>query len=973
MLEAPAPEALAAAHFPIVGVGASAGGLAAFEAFFSAMPSDLDPGLAFVLVQHLAPDHKSILTELIQRFTHMKVFEVEDGMRVQCSCAYIIPPNRDMALLNGALQLMEPSAPRGHRLPIDRFFRSLAQDQRERAICVVLSGTGSDGTLGVRAVKAEGGLVLAQDPASCEYDGMPRSAIGTGLVDFVLAPSEMPARLISLAAHASVASAQRDTALTPALEGALQKLFVLLRDSSGHDFSRYKPGTIRRRVERRMAVHRIATLDGYLKYAQQAPGEVKALFHDLLISVTSFFRDPEVFRALEARVLPQLLAAHPAGEAMRVWCAGCSTGEEAYSLAILLAEQQEGHHQALRTQVFATDLDELALARARAGLYPASVAADLTEDRLSRFFTLEADGSAYRVQKRIRELLVFSRHDLLQDPPFSRLDLISCRNLLIYLGAELQKKLLPLFHYALRPGGSLVLGTSESVGEFTDLFEQVEGAPKVYRRLEGTRAPRRGQPRGLPGASRAGIPRADEAAPATEVSLRALTERALLAQVAPAAALVDGRGDLLYLHGRTGQYLEPAPGEARVSNVLRMAREGLRRPLTSALRRAEQEPVVRLPSLRVRTNGSFTLVDLTVCRVPGKTPQTPLYLVVLAEASPSARRPPEAGAGRALKGRRGRAEADAEAHIVALTEELKAKEESLQATVEAQDTTHEELKSANEEMQSVNEELETSKEELESANEELATVNNELQVSVVQLSQSNNDMANLLAGNGLGTIFVDRQLNILRFTPAAMAVMNLISTDVGRPVSHIVTNLVGYQALAEDAKAVLDTLLPKEVEVQARAGAWYLLRIRPYRTQENVIEGVVITFVDITELRMLRQAERLAVVLKDAQDAITVQGLDGRILAWNPAAERLYGWTEAQALAMHVRERIPQAERGEALARLSELVRHPMLVPVRAVRLTRDGRQLEVTVTATVLVNQAGQPYAIATTERAVPPASGVP
>jgi two-component system, chemotaxis family, CheB/CheR fusion protein len=441
--------------------------------------------------------------------------------------------------------------------------------------------------------------------------------------------------------------------------------------------------------------------------------------------------------------------------------------------------------------------------------------------------------------------------------------------------------------------------------------------------------------------------------------------------VAPAAALVDEHGDLLYLHGRTGQYFEPSPGEARSPNVLRMAREGLRRPLTSALRRAPTEPSVHLLGLSVKTNGAYTPVDLTVCRVAGTAPGAWLYLVILAEGRAAAAVP---GTARARGARRASApDADAEAQLAALQEELRTKEESLQAIVEAQDTTNEELQSSNEEMQSVNEELETSKEELESVNEELATVNSELQPSVVQLSQSNNDMVNLLAGNGLGTIFVDQQLNILRFTPAAMLVMNLIPSDVGQPVGHIVTNLVGYQALAEDVKGVLDTLVPRDVEVQARAGAWYLLRIRPYRTQENVIEGAVVTFVDITELRTLRQAGRLAVVVKDARDAITVQGLDGRTLAWNPAAERMYGWTEAEALAMNVRDRIPPEDRAQALAALERLGRSGTLAPMRAPRLTRDGRRVEVAITATLLLDQAGQPYAIATTERSSPPDPGAP
>ena len=472
-------------RFPIVGIGASAGGLAAFEAFFSGMPADTDPGMAFVLVQHLAPDHKSILTDLIRRYTRMQVFEVEDGMRVQINCAYIIPPNHDMAFLNGTLQLLEPAAPRGQRLPIDFFFRSLAQDQHERAIGVVLSGTGSDGTLGIRAIKGEGGMVMAQNPESIEFDGMPRSAIATGLVDYELPPAEMPAQLIAYTTHA-FGKPPRPATPPPKTESALKKIFVLLRAQTGHDFSQYKPSTTQRRIERRMAIHQIEAMNGYVKFIQQAPEEVEALFRDMLIGVTRFFRDPEAFKALEEQIIPKLFAGKGADATIRIWVPGCSTGEEAYSLAILLAEHQEALKQSFNLQVFATDIDSQAIATARAGIYPASIATDLTPERLARFFAPEPGDSVYRINKGIRDMLVFSEQNVIKDPPFSRLDLISCRNLLIYLGGDLQKKLIPLFHYALNPGGYLFLGTSETVGEMGDLFAALDRKQKIYQRKETT-------------------------------------------------------------------------------------------------------------------------------------------------------------------------------------------------------------------------------------------------------------------------------------------------------------------------------------------------------------------------------------------------------------------------------------------------------------------------------------------------------
>ena len=991
-IAADAPDSLtpASPSFPIVGIGASAGGLAAFEAFFSGMPAATDPGMAFVLVQHLAPDHKSILSDLIRRYTRMAVFEVEDGMVVQPNCAYIIPPGRDMAFLNGTLQLLEPSEPRGQRLPIDFFFRSLALDQHERAIGIVLSGTGSDGTQGVRAIKAEGGMVMAQNTASTEFDGMPRSALATGLVDYELPAAEMPAQLIAYAQHA-FGKLPKSTTL-PALkdESAMKKIFILLRTQTSHDFSKYKPSTIHRRIERRMAVHQIERIDGYVKYLQQTPAEVEALFRDLLIGVTNFFRDPEAFQVLEDQVIPRLFANKSPGAVIRVWTTGCSTGEEAYSIAILLVERMEALKASFTVQLFATDIDSRAIATARTGLYPASIAADLSPERLARFFTAEADGSAYRIHKGIRDLLVFSEQDVIKDPLFSKLDLISCRNLLIYLGTTLQKKLIPLFHFALKPEGTLFLGTSEGVGEFDALFSPIDRKAKLYRRKD--------YPYGLPRlalgqfkppltAMDAALPSARAkvaAAMGARASLRETTEQALLAQVIAAGALVNAHGDILYLHGRTGMFLELSPGEAGINNILKMAREGLRRELTSSLHKAVGiRDTVAYPGLHVKTNGHFTTVNLTIRPVtsgPGATPEAPLFLVILEEAPLAVPAPPlKAAAGDDLApGMHGTLSPDGAERIAALKAELCAKEEYLQSTLEELETSNEELKSSNEEMQSVNEELqstneelETSKEELQSVNEELATVNIELQTKVTDLSHANNDMNNLLAGTGIGTVFVDHQLRILRFTPAASTIINLILSDVGRPVAHIVSNLVGYTSLVADVQAVLDTLVPIEVQVQTIEGKSYTMRIQPYRTLDNVIDGGVITFVDVTEIEKTREALRqandllrLAVVVRDAHDAITVQDLNGRTLAWNPGAVRLYGWSEAEALEINVRDRIPAALREGALTTLAQLSRAEVLEPYRTQRHTKSGKSVEVSIISTALINEAGKMYAIATTER---------
>jgi two-component system CheB/CheR fusion protein len=982
---------LAVTAFPVVGIGASAGGLAAFEAFFSGLPAVTEPGMAFVLVQHLAPDHKSLLTDLIRRCTNMPVFEVEDGMVVQRNCVYIIPPNHDMAFLNGTLHLLEPSAPRGQRLPIDFFFRSLAHDQCECAIGIVLSGTGSDGTLGVRAIKGEGGMVMAQLPESSDFDGMPRSVIATELADYVLPPAEMAAQLIAYATHAFGKLPRTERADTSKSDNALKKIFVLLRAQVGHDFSYYKPSTINRRIERRMAVHQIEDLGSYVKYLQQTPSETEALFRDLLIGVTNFFRDTEVFDVLEREIVPKLFANKPAGAVVRIWSTGCSTGEEAYSLAILLQEHMEALKKNFTVQIFATDIDSRAITVARAGVYPASIAADINPERLARFFSAEPGGSAFRIHKSIRDMLVFSEQDVIKDPPFSRLDLISCRNLMIYLGTQLQKKLIPLFHYALKPGGILLLGTSEGVGDFIDIFSVLDRKAKVFQRKADFKSTsgNLGQSLSLvsslehinyPGSKKMAFP--------IKLPLRELTEQALLNQLAPTAALVNWHGDILYLHGRTGMYLEPSQGEVGTSNIIKMARDGLRQDLTLALQKAVgSKGVVRCAGLRVKTNGHYSLVNLTISPVPAgqalttqlsSSTESYLYLVMLEDVttlSSEAIQPPPATSAEEDK-----LETDAESRIALLRQELRAKDEYLQSTHEELESSNEELKSSNEEMQSVNEELqstneelETSKEELQSVNEELATVNNELQTKVADLSRANNDMNNLLAGNGIGTIFVDFQLRILRFTPAASAIINLILSDVGRPVAHIVSNLVGYDNLVADTQAVLSTLILKEITVQTKSGHWYTMRIQPYRTLENVIEGAVISFIDITETVRTRDALhkanellRLAVVVRDAHDAITMQDLKGRTLAWNPAATRIYGWSETEALLMNVRDRIPNAALAREVAAMTQLSQAQILAPYLTERIDKQGVVIPVTITSTALLNDAGEIYAIATTERLV-------
>ncbi|MEI8200249.1 MAG: chemotaxis protein CheB [Eubacteriales bacterium] len=899
-------------QFPVVGIGASAGGLAAFEAFFNGLPSDRDLEMSFVLIQHLAPDHKSILTDIIRRYTKMQVFEVEDGMAVRPNCAYIIPPNRDMAFLNGTLQLFEPVAPRGQHMPIDFFFRSLANDQHERAICIILSGTGSDGTLGLRAIKGEGGMAIAQSLESAEYDGMPRSAIETGLVDYELPPVEMGKKVMAYVSHAFPRLQKSDSILLSKTENTLKKVFILLRSQTGHDFSKYKPSTINRRIERRLAIQQIKTMDEYVKFLQQTPTEVNALYHDLLIGVTSFFRDKAAFDKLQKDVIPLLFTGKTSASTLRVWCVGCSTGEEAYSIAILLQEEQERRKKSCNIQLFATDIDNYAITIARTGIYPAGIAADISPERLSRFFSAESSGNSFRINKNIRDMLIFSEQSIIKDPPFSRIDLICCRNLLIYLNSELQKKIIPLFHYSLNPDGILFLGSSETIGNFESLFSTVDRKLKIYQSKDD-----------LPGKKRATLteiipPLSDNtitaqrtsgvtAAASTKQPLREIAEQTILRESELSGVLVNELGDILYLHGRTGLFLEPAPGEAGTMNIHKMAREGLQRELTQSLHKSViTKEIIRLHGISIKPDGHFIKINVTVRPTISITltkSTKPLYMIIFEKINePDTDKKEEPV--QTLDPARAITE-----HVEDLKKELWIKEEYLQSANEELETSNEELKATNEEMQSVNEELqstneelETSKEELQSINEELSTVNTELQVRVHDLSQISNDMNNLLAGTNIATVFLDYQMKIMRFTPAATQIINLIIADVGRPVSHIASNLVGYNQLTADVQIVLDTLIPREVQVQTKEGKWFNMIIQPYRTVDNVIEGAVITFVDITDVKLARDQldiseTRYRTLFETAQEGILIlHGDTGKIQNVNPYLSEILGYSENQFL-----------------------------------------------------------------------------
>jgi two-component system, chemotaxis family, CheB/CheR fusion protein len=848
--------------FPIVGIGASAGGLEAFEEFFTEMSPN--SGLAFVVVPHQHPGHVSLLPGLLQKCTTMPILEVVDNMRVKPDTVYLALAGTNLAIFNGTLHLLEIEPHTGVHLPIDYFFRSLAEDQKHQAIGIVLSGTGSDGTLGLKAIKGESGMTMAQEPKSAKYSGMPHSAILTGSIDYVLPPIEMPAQLLAYV---------RGPYLTPVspLPGQdadtgdiLQKIFVLLRDRTGNDFSLYKSNTIRRRLERRMNVHQIEDPKHYIRYLLRNPHEVDLLFQEALIGVTSFFRDPLAFEALVKIGLPALLDSKREGDQVRVWVPGCSTGEEAYSLAMLIKEYMAQRKVRFQVQVFGTDLDVQAIETARKALYPAGIANDVTPERLQRFFTKE-EGD-YRVKKDLRDLAVFAPHNLLADPPFTKLDLLSCRNLLIYLEPRAQRQVFPLFQYALKPHGLLFLGSSESIGEAEEqLFATLEKKWKLYRRKPGEvdRITIQGFPVRRTKRMSDSPKESDLSLPVKAPSTSNLIEVMLLDEYAPASVIVDERGEIVYIHGRTGAYLEPAPGQPTLI-LLNMAREGLRYDLAAALHEVGDKDIpVERQGVRVKTNGSYVKVDLTVKRVHEPEPLRGLLLVTFVPQTEEATLPSKAKRSKNAKQRR------VDTSRPGLVQELQYTKQRLQHTIEEHQTvneelksTNEELQSTNEELQSTNEELETSKEELQSLNEELMTVNAELQGKMNELSDVNDDLDNLLNSLEIATIFLDHDLNIKRFTPEAKRVVKLIAADVGRPLADIVSTLVD-DSLIEDAQEVFQTLVAKEREVQSRDGQWYFLRILPYRTAKNTIEGLVLTFLDITQQK---EATAAVAAARDARE-----------------------------------------------------------------------------------------------------------
>ncbi|WP_433735612.1 CheR family methyltransferase [Pseudomonas putida] len=892
--------------FAIVGVGASAGGLQAVKCLLEHMPAD--SGMAFVIIFHLSPDHQSIAGKLLQDVTAMPVIQVTETVPIKPDHVYVISPAHNLSMDDGHLRVAQPEARRGGHVAIDLFFRDLADVHRERAFCVVLSGTGSDGAVGLSRIKEQGGITLVQAPEDAEFSGMPQAAIVTQMVDFVLPVREMPHKLMELwrnsrqivlpvdaGLNTLAPRNEREAALA---EHLIQEILIQLRVGTGHDFKHYKRATVLRRVERRMQVTAQPDLRAYYQYLLENPAENKALLGDMLIGVTNFFRDPEAFEALERDVLPQLFAAPGSNgrprEELRVWSAGTSTGEEAYTLGMLLNDQQLASASTARIQVFATDIDERAVAIGRVGAYPQAIVADIPPARLRQYFIREEN--AYRVRKEVREKVLFAKHSLLVDPPFSQIDLIVCRNLLIYLDREVQREILRMFHFALNPGGYLFLGSSESVDLCPELFTALDKKNRIFRAKTGAPAERRmlSMPRGS--YSRPMSTTTVPTMPAQrKLSFADIHQRAL-ERSTPPSMIVDSNADIMHLSEGAGRFLCHVAGEV-TRNLLNLVIPQLRLELRTALFQAHQSgTAVRARQIDLFRENAHYQVDITAYPYADKETESDCVLLVFDEREVD---PENLKASTAVL---------AENQVLSnLERDLQRTKLQLQDTVEQSEISSEELKASNEEMQAINEELrsateelETSKEELQSINEELLTVNAELKTKVEETDKINDYLTNLIASTDIATIFVDRNLRIKWFTPRAADIFSMLPVDTGRSLLDI-THRLAYDEMVNDAKTVFETLSTIEREVSSVDGRWYIARLLPYRSCENYIDGMVLTFIDITKRRAAEEElrlgeERVRLVAESTRDyAIIIEDEQGLVTSWNTGAELIFGYSKAEA------------------------------------------------------------------------------
>jgi two-component system CheB/CheR fusion protein len=946
--------------FPIVGIGASAGGLEAFEQFLANVPEN--SGMAYVVIQHLDPTQKGMLPELLQRVSKIPVFQVKDRTTVKPNCVYVIPPNKSMSILKGVLYLFKPIETRGLRLPIDFFFRSLALDQKDRSIAVILSGMGSDGSIGLHAIKENNGIVMVQDPTTAKFDSMPRNAIDSVMIDIVANAGELPTKLLDLVKH--IPSLKSDSEIEIKDKSALEKVIILLRTHTGNDFSLYKKNTLYRRIERRMGIHKIDRITSYVHFLQENQAEVNILFKELLIGVTNFFRDIAVWEKLKETILPDILASTKDGSTLRAWIPGCSTGEEAYSLAMVFKEALEkvNKHGGISLQIFATDLDESAVETARKGLFPANIATDVSQSRLNRFFIKTEDG--YRINTEIREMIVFAQHNIIMHPPFTKIDILTCRNLLIYLDSELQKKLIGLFYYSLNPDGIMLLGSSETLGTQSPIFTTIDSKLKIYKRSNTTLIPELFD---FPSSfSRAKMSNTENQMPVKlPENIQTPAEQLLLQQFSPPAVLVNENGDIIYISGRTGKYLEPAVGKANL-NIFAMLREGLRNEFPLAFRKVlTNKSREVLHHIKVGSNGSSQTLDVTIQWIEKPESLRGMVMVVFTDVHEIYSSKP--GIGR---------NAMASIKQSELEKELQHTREAMQSTLEEMQTSQEELKSTNEELQSTNEELQstneeltTSKEEMQSLNEELQTVNAELQSKVDEFSRVNNDMKNLLNSTDIATLFLDKELNIRRFTNQTTKIFKLIKSDIGRPFTDQVSDL-DYPELADDALEVLRTLVFIQKQISTKDGRWFSIRIMPYRTYDDRIDGLVITFINISDLKQMEvkllEAEKLnRLLLNSVSDVIIKLSPELEVLEFNTGAELFFGKKKEEVTDQNfIRLFIPEPKQKMVENEMSRFVRElqhcKFKMPVIAAGKNSSNMEWSVN----VIHNQIKEPTAIILTTK---------
>ena len=877
--------------FHMVGIGASAGGLEAIEQFLSNV-SDKS-GMAYIVIQHLDPTHKGMLPELLQRVSKMKVTQVTNNMLVLPNCIYVIPPNKTMSLSKGVLHLHKPLLGRGQRLPIDIFFQSLADDQKDLAVGVVLSGMGSDGSLGLRAIKEKNGITLVQEPSTAKFDSMPRNAIDSVTINIVGAPRELSSRLADF--FKQIPILRTDLNLGAKDKSSLEKIIGLLRVYTGNDFSSYKKNTVYRRIERRMTIHKIDKIASYVKFLNSNPKEIEILFKEMLIGVTSFFRDTQVWENLKENIIPDLLTRFEPGSILRAWVPGCSTGEEAYSLAIVFKEALEkiNPHRRFSLQIFATDLDSEAIEIARKGVYPESISENVSDERLNRYFLKTNDG--YIVNTEIREKVVFAHHNIIMHPPFTKIDILSCRNLLIYMEPELQRRMIGLFYYSLNPEGIMILGSSESLGAQNHLFTPLDLKWKIFRRAATLVSPDLFEYSSVFTKSRSVNANKEFSGPVP--NLQTLADQLMLTY-SPIGVLVNETGDILYISGHTGRYLEPAVGKANM-NIFAMLREGLRTEFPVAFRKVllKKETVV-LRNIKVGTNGSTRVVNISIQWIDKPEALKGKLMVTFKDVQEISDSSLPKGKGKQIPQSK---------RLIELEKELKYAREKVQDTLEAMQSsqeelkfTNEELQSTNEELQSTNEELMSSTEEMQSLNEELQTLNAELQSKVDDFARVSSDMKNLLDSTDIATLFLDRKLNIRRFTNEAVKIFKLIKSDIGRPLTDQVSDL-NYPSLTDDVRKVMKTFVFIKKQIPTRDGRWFSVRIMPYQTLDDKVDGVVITFFNITDLKeaevKLHETEQMNdLLMNSTSDIIIKLSPEWKILEVNPAAEKYLGKKQAELI-----------------------------------------------------------------------------